>query len=66
MEFWMDLFVLVVTVHTKTFGLHFGKELPTEREFSNFVDRYAVVMKTDFSNYVPSGFESSEAVLLAL
>ena len=35
------------------------KELPSEREFVNFVDRYAVVVKKDSSDNVPSGFESS-------
>ena len=35
------------------------KELPTEREFGNFVDRYAVPVKKDSSNNAPSGFASS-------
>ena len=39
--------------------VHFGEELPTEREFVNFVDHYAVAMKKDSSYYVPSGFEYS-------
>ena len=38
--------------------MHFGEELPTEREFGNFIDRYAVAMKKDSSGYVPSGFEN--------
>ena len=38
------------------FVLHFGEELPTEREFGKFVDHYAVAVKKDSSGYVPSGF----------
>ena len=34
----------------------FGKELPSEREFSNVADCYAVVMKKDSSDNVPSRF----------
>ena len=33
--------------------------VPTEREFCNFVDCYAVAVKKDSSGYVPSGFENS-------
>ena len=55
----MDSCVLVVAMYVYRFVLHFGKELPTEREFGNFVDRYAVAMKKDSSDYVPSGFENS-------
>ena len=29
------------------------------KEFGNFVNRYAVAMKKDSSDYVPSGFENS-------
>ena len=43
----------------KKLGLHFGEELPTEREFGNFVDCYAVAVKKDSSVYVPLGFENS-------
>ena len=39
--------------------MHCGKELPTERAFGSFVDRYAVAMKKDSSDYVPSSFENS-------
>ena len=35
------------------FGLHFGKEFATKREFSNFADHYAVAMKKDSSDDVP-------------
>ena len=35
------------------------KELPTEREFGNFVNRYTVAVKKDSSDNVPSGFDSS-------
>ena len=57
-EFQMDSCALVVATDAQRFVLHFGEELPTEREFSNFVDRYAVAMKIDSSGYVPSGFEN--------
>ena len=55
----MDSCVLVVATYAKKLGLHFGKELPTEREFGKFGDRYAVVVEIDSSDYVPSGFENS-------
>ena len=58
-EFQVDSCVFVVATYTKKFVLHFGKELPTEREFGNFVDHYAVAVKKDSSDYVPSGFENS-------
>ena len=58
-EFRVDSCVLVVATYAQRFVLHFGKELPIEREFSNFVDCYTVAVKKDFSNYVPSGFENS-------
>ena len=45
MEFHMDSCILMVTTYTKKNGLHFGKELPTEREFGNVVDHYTVAMK---------------------
>ena len=41
MEFQVDSCVLVIATYKKKLGLHFGKELPTEREFGNFVDHYA-------------------------
>ena len=41
----MNLSVSVVATYAKKLGLHFGEELPTEREFSNFVDRYAIAVK---------------------
>ena len=41
------------------FVLHFSKELPTEREFGDFVDHYAIAVKKDSSGYVPSGLENS-------
>ena len=58
-EFQVDWCVLVVATYAQRFVLHFGEELPTEREFGNFVNRYAVAMKKDSSGYVPSGFENS-------
>ena len=46
--------------------MHFGEELLTEREFSNFIDCYAMAVKKDSSGYVPSGFETrSEVITLA-
>ena len=57
-EFQVDLCVLVVATDAQRFVLHFGKELHTEREFGNFVDRYAVAVKKDSNGYVPSGFEN--------
>ena len=54
----MDSCVLVVATYAKKFVLHFVKELPTEREFGNFVDCYAVAVKEDSSDYVPSGFKN--------
>ena len=58
-EFQVDSCVLVEATNAKKLGLHFGKELATEREFSNFVDCYAVAIKKDSIDYVPSGFENS-------
>ena len=58
-EFQVDLCVLVVATYAKKLGLHFGKELSTEREFSIFADHYAVAVKKDYSDYVHSGFENS-------
>ena len=57
-EFQVDSCVLVVATHAKKLGLHFGEELPTEREFGNFADRYTVAVKKDSSDYVPSEFEN--------
>ena len=39
--------------------MHFGKELPTEREFGIFVDYCIVGVKKDSSDYLPSRFENS-------
>ena len=58
MEFQVDSCVLVVATYAYKFVLHFGKELHTEREFGNFVDHYAVAVKKNLSDYVPSGFEN--------
>ena len=58
-EFQVDLCVLVVATYEKNLGLHYGKELPTEREFGNSVDHYGVAMKNDFSDDVPLRFENS-------
>ena len=53
-EFQMDLCVLVVATYAKKIGLHFGKELPTKREFGSFaVDRYIVAVKKDSSDMFP-------------
>ena len=54
-----DSCVLVIATYEKKLGLYFGKELPTEREFDNFVDHYAVAMKNDSSDNVPSRFKNS-------
>ena len=53
MEFQVDLCVLVIVTYEKKIGLHFGKESPTEREFSNFADHYAVAVKNNSSDGVP-------------
>ena len=58
-EFQVDKCALVVATYAKKLGLHFGEELPTEREFGNFVDCYTVAVKKDSSDYVPSGFKNS-------
>ena len=50
---------IVVVKYAKKFGLHFDKGLPTEEEFGNFVDHYAVAVKKDSSGYVTSGFKNS-------
>ena len=52
-EFQMDSCVLMVTICTKKFRWHFGKELPTKNEFGNFVDDCAMALKKVSSNYVP-------------
>ena len=57
-KFQVDSCVLVIATYEKNLGLHFGKELPTEREFSIFVDHYTVAVKNDSSDDVPSGFEN--------
>ena len=58
-EFQVDLYVLVIAPYEKKLGLHFGEESPTEREFNNFVDHYAVAVKNDSSDDVPLRFEKS-------
>ena len=58
MDFQVDSCVLVVATYASRIVLHFGKELPTETEFGNFVDRYTVAVKKDSSDYLPSGFEN--------
>ena len=55
--------VLVVNTYTNKFGLHFGKQLPTKREFGNFLDNYAVTVKKDSGDSVPLRFEV-EVILL--
>ena len=55
----MNSCVLVVTTDAQRFILHFGEELPAEREFGNFIERYAVAVKKYFSGYFPSGFKNS-------
>ena len=63
MEFQVDSCVLVIATYEKKLGLHFRKELLTEKEFSNFVDHYAVAVKNDSSedsgDDAPSRFENS-------
>ena len=58
-EFQVDSCVLVIATYEKKLGLHFGKQLPAEREFGNFVDHYAVDVKNDSSDNGPSRFENS-------
>ena len=58
MEFQVDSCVLVVATDALKFVLHFDEELLTEREFGNFIDLYAVAVKKDSSDCVPSGFEN--------
>ena len=50
---------MVIATYEKKIALHFGGELPTEREFGIFVDHYAVAVKNDSSDDVPSRFENS-------
>ena len=59
MEFQVDSCVLVIATCEEKLGLHFGEALPTEREFGNFVDHYAVAVKNDSSDDVPSRYENS-------
>ena len=54
-----DLCVLWLLHIQRSFGQHFGKELPTEREFGNFIDYYAVAVKKDSSDYAPLRFKNS-------
>ena len=54
----MDSCVLVVTTVYISRKLHFGKELPTEREFTSYVHRYDVAVYKVSGNNVPLGFES--------
>ena len=58
-KFQVNLSVLVIATYEKKLGLHFGEELPSERELGNFVDHYAVAVKNDSSDDVPSRFENS-------
>ena len=53
-EFQVDSCVLMVATDAQRFVLHFGEELPTEREFGNFIDSFAVAMKKDCSVYFRS------------
>ena len=48
-EFQVDSCVLVIAAYKIKLELHFGKELPTEREFGNFVDHYTVAVKHNVS-----------------
>ena len=62
----MNSCVLVVATDAYMFVLHFGEELPTERDFGNFIDRYAVAVKKDFSGYFPQDLKTrSEVIMLA-
>ena len=58
-EFQVDSCLLVIATYEKKLGLHFDEELPTEREFGNFVDHYVVAVKSNSSDDVPSTFENS-------
>ena len=64
MEFQMDSCVLVVTTYKKV--LDFGKELPTEREFSNFVDFYAVEILIPVITFPRNLKTHLEVILLTL
>ena len=57
-EFHVDSCVLAVATCKRSLDYIFGEELPTEREIDNFIDRYAVAMKNDSSDDVPSRFEN--------
>ena len=57
-EFQVDSCVSVVATNAYRFVLHFGKEIPTEREFDKFVYHYTVAVRKDSSGYIPSGFEN--------
>ena len=60
----MDLCVLVVA--TYAYVLHFGKELATEREFSNFIDRHTVVARKIPVVMFPQDLKTcSEVIILA-
>ena len=62
----ISVYYVLVHSYAKKLGLHFGEELPTEREFGNFVDRYAVAVKKDSSDYVPeNSFRSDHAHFVA-
>ena len=54
----------MVTTYTKRLRLHFDKELPTEREFSDFVDHYTVAMKKDSGDNVFSVLKALLEVIL--
>ena len=66
MEFQVDSCVLVVATFEKKLGLHFGEELPTEREFGNFVDHYAVAVKNDSSHDVPLRYMKTHSEVICL
>ena len=51
-------------LYTKKFGQHRCEILPTEREYDNLVDCYAVAMKKDSSDYDPSGVKAHLEVIL--
>ena len=48
----------MIATYEKKLGLYFGDKLPTEREFGKCVDHYAVAVKNDSSDDVPSRFEN--------
>ena len=54
MQFFMDSCVSGRHIYEAVWTAVFDKELPTERQTSNIVDRYVAAMEKDSSANVPS------------